>query len=96
MSIEDRVEKIETDVQEIAVVVMGSPKPRLPGDAITRNDDGLIHMKERWDDFIENGGVPARVTSSSLDRRTKLWAAGIGGSALIVAALVADGLKALL
>ena len=94
MSIEHRVEKIEGDVQEIAVVVMGTPRTQLEGGG--RQDDGLIHMKERWDDFIENGGVPARVTSSSLDRKTKLWVAGIGGTSLIVAALLADGLKALL
>ena len=94
MSIEARVGKIEGDVKEIAVVVMGSQQTRLEGGG--RNEDGLVHMKHQWDTYLQNGGVPARVTSSSLDRRTKLWAAGIGGGSLIVAALVADGLKALL
>jgi len=94
MSIEARVGKIEGDVKEIAVVVMGTPKTHLEGGG--RHDDGLVHMKHQWNEYLQNGGVPARVTSSSLDRKTKLWAAGIGGTALIVAALVADGLKALL
>ena len=94
MSIEDRVEKIEGDVQEIAVVVMGTPKTLLEGGG--RNDDGLTHMKQQWDTYLQNGGVPARITSAGFDRKTKLWAAGIGGTSLIVAALLADGLKALL
>ena len=96
MSIEHRVEKIEGDVKEIAVVVMGTTKPHLPGDAVERNEDGLVHMKERWEDFIENGGIPARLTSTSMDGKTKIIVASIGGGALIVSALLADGIKALL
>ena len=91
MSIERRVEKIEGDVEEIAGVVMGTQQTELEGGG--RNRDGMRHFMEDYNYRVANGGVPAQVTSASLDRKTTKRVAYIGAGALVFAPLLSGWLR---
>lgn len=55
----DRIEKLEADVDELAAVVLGTPKTALEGGG--RHADGLASKIDHLWAQAQNGGLKARV-----------------------------------